>query len=355
MQFLVHVTQTASYKLPAMSSHGERVPLPADGADELLEVDVRNLNGEGFLIRIPASNTGKDLQQMIALQIAQKHGTRISLQHKSKTLLLHKGLKEQGFQGEVTLSYVYTQLDLPGAWEYLLGFHEKPVNDDEIVLEGITKIHGLERLNKIALPSSLQSLTFGSHFNQSLENVTLPSSLQSLTFGACFNQSLENVTLPGSLQSLTFGNDFDQSLENVTLPGSLQSLTFGACFNQSLENVTLPGSLQSLTFGNDFDQSLENVTLPGCLQSLTFGLRFNQSLKNVTLPSSLQSLTLVNDFDQSLENVTLPGSLQSLTFGNDFDQSLENVTLPGCLQSLTQSEPEERHFAQQFAKLDFSK
>ena len=53
------------------------------------------------------------------------------------------------------------------------------------------------------MPCSLQSLTFGSHFDQSLENVTLPCSLQSLTFGICFNQSLENVTLPSSLQSLS--------------------------------------------------------------------------------------------------------------------------------------------------------
>ena len=122
-----------------MSSHGEK-ELPADGF-ELLEVDVLNLNGEGFLIRIPASNTGKDLQQMIALRIPQKPGTRISLQHESKKLSLQKSLKEQGFQGEVALSYVYTQLDLPGAWEYLLGLQGKPVEDDEIVLEGITGIN----------------------------------------------------------------------------------------------------------------------------------------------------------------------------------------------------------------------
>ena len=55
-----------------MSSYGER-ELPADGF-ELLQVDVRNINGEGFLIRIPASNTGQDLQQMIALQIPHKPG-----------------------------------------------------------------------------------------------------------------------------------------------------------------------------------------------------------------------------------------------------------------------------------------
>ena len=102
-----------------------------------------NINGEGFLIRIPPSNTGKELQQMISLQIPQKPGTGISLQHESKKLSLHKSLKEQGFQGEVTLSYVYTQLDLPGPWNprryskapgalgYLLGFQGQPLDDNE--------------------------------------------------------------------------------------------------------------------------------------------------------------------------------------------------------------------------------
>ena len=72
--------------------------------------------------------------------------------------------------------------------------------------------------------------------------------------------------MPGSLQSLTFGDRFNQSLETVTLPGSLQSLTFGDRFNQSLENVTLPGSLQSLTFGDDFEFDL-NVPSTICLQT----------------------------------------------------------------------------------------
>ena len=56
----------------------------------------------------------------------------------------------------------------------------------------------------------------------------------SLTLGGSFNQRLERVNLPSNLQSLTFGNVFDQSLEGVNLPSNLQSLTFGWHFNQSL-------------------------------------------------------------------------------------------------------------------------
>ena len=66
------------------------------------------------------------------------------------------------------------------------------------------------------LPSRLQLLTFGSHFNQSLDHVTLPSGLQHLTFGYNFNQSLDHVTLPSGLQHLTFGYRFNQSLDHDT-------------------------------------------------------------------------------------------------------------------------------------------
>ena len=76
---------------------------------------------------------------MIASKIPQKPGSRILLQHESQKLLLNKSLQEQGFHGEVTLHYVYTQLDLLGAWKYLLGFRDKSVDEEESVLEGITQ------------------------------------------------------------------------------------------------------------------------------------------------------------------------------------------------------------------------
>ena len=55
------------------------------------------------------------------------------------------------------------------------------MDDEESVLEGITRIDGIE------------SLTIGWEFDPRVERVTLPGSLQSLTFGRWFRQSLENV------------------------------------------------------------------------------------------------------------------------------------------------------------------
>ena len=62
---------------------------------------------------------------------------------------------------------------------------------------------------------------------------------------------LENVALPSGLQTITFGRDFNQSLENVVLPSGLLTITFGDRFNQSLENVTLPSGLQTITANED--------------------------------------------------------------------------------------------------------
>ena len=77
--------------------------------------------------------------------------------------------------------------------------------------EGIDKLVGActrstSLLAFLTLPNGLQSLT-----------------LQSLTFGFDFNQSLDGLTLPNGQQSLTFGFDFNQSLDGVTFPNGLQS------------------------------------------------------------------------------------------------------------------------------------
>ena len=158
-------------------------------------------------------------------------------------------------------------------WECLL--EEKTLSDAAALNETMSLTwYSSQELHKvIQLPSSLQSLTFGKEFNQSLEGIQLPSSLQSLTFGFAFHQSMEGIQLPSSLQSLTFGEEFNQSLEGIQLPSSLQSLTFGYQFNQSLEGIQLPSSLQSLTFGYKFNQSMQGIQLPSSLHLTTSSTR----------------------------------------------------------------------------------
>ena len=76
------------------------------------------------------------------------------------------------------------------------------------------------------LPPSLQTLTFGADFNQSLEAVTLPASLRTLTVGSAFNQSLKGVIFPDLLEELSLGSGFEQVLEVGGSPSSLRSLVW---------------------------------------------------------------------------------------------------------------------------------
>eukprot|EP00439_Symbiodinium_sp_Y106_P058528 s909_g8.t1 len=77
--------------------------------------------------------------------------------------------------------------------------------------------------------------------DKSLSDVATLNETMSLTWYSSqeLNQSIQ---LPGSLQSLTFGFDFNQSLEGIQLPSSLQSLTLGERFNQSLAGIHYPAA-----------------------------------------------------------------------------------------------------------------
>ena len=103
---------------------------------------------------------------------------------------------------------------------------------------------------------------------------TLPNSLQSLTFGYAFNQSMVGVTLPNSLRNLTFGARFNQCMDGVKLPNCLETLTFGDLFKQSLEHVTLPSSLQSLTIFRKQYTYADNGSF-GRAQVIPFALRLS--------------------------------------------------------------------------------
>ena len=119
----------------------------------------------------------------------------------------------------------------------------------------------------MTLPSSLQTLKFGSRFNQSLASVKLPEALQEISFGYYYNMSIKGVRWPSKLHTLTFGNDFNQPLE--TLPASLKTLVLGAHFVQSLEEVApFPSNLRTLNLGG-FQGNISKVKLPDGLQSLT--------------------------------------------------------------------------------------
>ena len=71
--------------------------------------------------------------------------------------------------------------------------------------------------------------TLGDSLDRSLldikmPGVTLPSGLLPLSFGHLFLcQRLQGVALVSSVQRLTFGDVFSQSLQGVTLPSGVQT------------------------------------------------------------------------------------------------------------------------------------
>ncbi|CAN0052029.1 unnamed protein product, partial [Ascophyllum nodosum] len=128
-----------------------------------------------------------------------------------------------------------------------------------------------EALNGVVWPASLLQLTFGAHFNLSIESVAWPGSLEYLKFGDAFNQPIAQVVWPPVLRQVVLGRDFNMPIESVVWPNSLQHLSFGYKFNQAVARVVWPTSLLQLTFGAHFNFSTESVVWPVSLKYLEFG------------------------------------------------------------------------------------
>ena len=88
----------------------------------------------------------------------------------------------------------------------------------------------LKRFSSKAL-AYVKQLTFRDAFEDKVDDVAWPPSLQRLT---------------PSLQRLTFGHRFNQTVDGFVWPASLQQLTFGYHFNQAIDGVVWPATLQQL-------------------------------------------------------------------------------------------------------------
>ena len=148
---------------------------------DLIDLHVLCLNGEGCSLSLSPSTLGLEVRTMVSEQLPKKKGAKLVLYHLASPLMLQQTLQEQGIEGKTArLSCTYVPTDLYAAWRYLQGFQ---VPEPHLVLDGVTQIGGCTNVPSLrSLPESLKSLTFGDEFNQSLDRVTLPSNLQSLTF-----------------------------------------------------------------------------------------------------------------------------------------------------------------------------
>ena len=205
-------------------------PQPAEARPDKAKrtVNVHCLAGSSFELEVNSAETGREVAERIAAGVGHPACLLVLTSGDcvidQSQLLLHQVQHDE-------IWYVVRRLGagrVAMLWERLLEEETLPDVADVAALHETMSLtwYSDQDLNQgIQLPSSLQSLTFGDMFDQSLEGIQLPSSLQSLTFGREFNQSLEGIQLPSSLQSLTFGLGFDQSLEGIHLPSSLRSLT----------------------------------------------------------------------------------------------------------------------------------
>eukprot|EP00438_Fugacium_kawagutii_P005028 Skav210057 [mRNA] locus=scaffold1016:384371:394080:+ [translate_table: standard] len=359
------VLQPRMEENPALTAHlvaakdGKAAGAEADSDDsrEMLDVQVGPggpvETGESLTLRVSDGTTGLDVKRLLREQLPPKSGafgTRaratFALAYRFTKLSSALTLRCQGIGCEVdpfmwspkrrkpekveqpvaTLSCAYIPSNVSSAWCFLQGY------------KGITHLRGIgpEQSSRLSgmLPESLESMTFGDDFNQSLQGMFPKQGLKDLTFGVEFNQSLNGVDLPQTLRSLVFGDRFNQDLSAVDLPKSLEHLAFGYRFNHSLSSLQLPQKLRTLIFNHDFDQSLADVHLPESLQTLVFGAKFNQSLDDVKLPRSLQSLRFGDRFNRSMDAVKFPGNLHELIFGRYFNQCLDGLTFPARLRHL---------------------
>ena len=200
------------------------VPQPAEASQDRAKqtVSVHCVAGSSFELDVNSAETGWEVAERIAAGVGHPAGLLVLTSGgcviDQRQLLLHQVQHNE-------IWYVVQQLGagrVAMLWERLL--EERTLSDVAALNETMSltwpSTHWLNQ--GIQLPSSLQSLTFGSSFNQSLDGIQPPSSLQSLVFGHAFNQSLEGTQLPSSLQSLTFIGAFNQSLEGIQIPSSLQ-------------------------------------------------------------------------------------------------------------------------------------
>ena len=151
----------------------------ADETDEV-ELELLCLTGEGVKLSINRSMLGSDLRRLVSEKLPWKRGAKLAVHHVNGSLTLDQNLREQGIVGKsATVSCTYIPTNVYTAWRYAC---DLPNCEREFALEGVTHLEGAPQ-GEYHLPSSLRSITFDHNFNQSLERVTLPSSLQSLSFG----------------------------------------------------------------------------------------------------------------------------------------------------------------------------
>ena len=156
----------------------------------------------------------------------------------------------------------------------------------------VVKIIDCNDINILKKYSDLQSITFGTYFNQPITALEKCTQLQSVTFKYCFNQPITALEKCTQLQSVTFGHYFNQPITALEKCAQLRSVTFGYMFNQPVTALEKCTQLQSVTFGYMFNKPITALVKCTQLQSVTFGYMFNRPITALEKCTQLQLINL---------------------------------------------------------------
>jgi len=144
---------------------------------------------------------------------------------------------------------------------------------------------------------SITHLTFGSHFNQSVDS--LQNFITHLTFGDCFNQPVTNLlNNQTQLQAITFGYEFNQKFD---IPSNIKIIKLNCNNKYIIDN--LPNNIEELYLDWKFNLELDN--LPNSIKIIKFYpyCSFNKQLNN--LPKSLEQIHVSKSLQNNIENLNL--------------------------------------------------
>jgi hypothetical protein len=198
-------------------------------------------------------------------------------------------------------------------------------------IQSIKVGNGFYKEIDLSAASNLRSLSMGNAFNNPIN--LFPATLESLTLGDSFNQSLASLSNCVHLKKLVLGHSFNQPIDLRPF-ASLETLALGNAFAQNID--FLPLSLSHISIGNSFemDTSATQINWESLtnLKYLSLGDSFNTMF--IKYPPNLVELRLGNSFNHILN--ILPFHLEKLTLGRDFSKKLP-ILLPDSLVSITTS------------------
>ena len=97
----------------------------------------------------------------------------------------------------------------------------------------------------------------------------------------------------GSVEMLSFGDNFDESIAGVVWPASLQQISFGDEFDQPIAGVVWPSSLQHLSF--EYFSTRPSLELCGSLPAGTVVRRQVRPAHRLSCVAGMSSETLVRE------------------------------------------------------------